>query len=463
MGVRSWLQGAVFWVMVAGVLGAALALGANRPISWLTLSAAALVLFGLQMLIDLTDRAAGRLWLRALPVALLYLGVIAWAVVQTLPIADWGWPELAHPSWAEAERIAGIPGPARITADTSATWQGILRYLAYAAVFWIAARAANIDRARHLIDVIALFSLGLALIGLVFWAVGTNPITSDEYYPDSVKASFTNRNAYAYHAGVGAMACLTALAFRLPAQGGRGQGTGLAMLRDLVEMLLGPGRWYLLGMVVILAAILLTGSRAGSAVTMIGIGLIAVLIFRRAGSVLRWVGLGVMMAMVGVLALVATTLRERLSGNDPAEDQRMVVYERTWQGIWDRFWTGHGLGAYEDAFRPYVPRFFTGNEWDKAHNSYLENAFELGLPAMAALTLALTILGWRIWAGLEERRRMRPLMAFGLAIFVSGALHALLDFSLQMPATAALFAVILGVSWSLARRENRLEKKRIPN
>jgi hypothetical protein len=42
--------------------------------------------------------------------------------------------------------------------------------------------------------------------------------------------------------------------------------------------------------------------------------------------------------------------------------------------------------------------------------------------------------------------------AFGLAVLVAAGLHALVDFSLQMPASAALFAMILGVAWGVSRR-----------
>lgn len=450
MGLRARIQGGVFWVMVAGVLVSALALGANRPVSWLALSGGALALFAVQMIIDLGDRAAVRLWWRVAPIAALYLGVVLWAVVQTLPIPVEGW---AHPSWQEAATRAGISGQGSISADPAATWHGVLRYLGYAAVFWIAARgASDLARVKRLVDVIALFSVGLALYGLVVWAVGTNPIAGDESYPGMVKASFVNRNAYAFHAGLGAMACVTALAFRLPQSYGD-KTMRRAALRDLVDMLLGEGRWYLVGFVVILTALFLTGSRAGTAVSLIGLAIILLQTFGHTGGSMRWLVLGVLALPVAGLMLSAQGLNQRLSEHDPIEDQRIIVYERVWHGITDLPLTGHGLGAFHDAFRQYVPPHFTGNEWDLAHNSYLENAFEMGVPAMAALTLALALIGFAVWAGLSERRRMRPVMAYGLAVFTAGALHALVDFSLQMPANAALFAIILAPCWALARRD----------
>ena len=450
MGLHARIQAGVFWLAIAGVLVSALALGANRPISWLALSSGALGLLAVQMILDLGDRAAGRLWWRVAPIAVLYLGVVAWAAVQTLPSPIEGW---AHPAWNEAGVRAGIPALNTVSADPAATWHGVLRYLAYAAIFWIAARgASDLDRARRLVDVIALFSVALAVYGLAAWAFETNPIAGDESYPGMVKASFVNRNAYAFHAGLGAMACLVALALRLPKSFGD-RAMRLGATRDLVEMLTGEGRWYLIGFVVILAALFLTGSRAGAAVSLVGIAIVLMQTFGRGGGMMRWLAILVLALPVAGLMMGAQGLNKRLAESDPLEDHRMVVYEQAWQGITERPVMGHGLGAFHDAFRQYVPARFTGNEWDLAHNSYLENAFEMGVPAMAALTLALALIGFVIWAGLSERRRMRPLMVYGLAVFVAGGLHALVDFSLQMPANASLFAVILGVTWALARRD----------
>ena len=87
-------------------------------------------------------------------------------------------------------------------------------------------------------------------------------------------------------------------------------------------------------------------------------------------------------------------------------------------------------------------------EWDYAHNTYLELAHELGLPAAAALLLAQGLVVRRLWRGAAERRRNRWPACVGLGAAAAAGLHALLDFSLQMPAAAALFAMLLGIGWA---------------
>jgi O-antigen ligase len=93
--------------------------------------------------------------------------------------------------------------------------------------------------------------------------------------------------------------------------------------------------------------------------------------------------------------------------------------------------------------------------WDKAHNVYLENALELGVPAMAALNLAIALLAVEALRGLWRRRRERTAPAIGVAATVLVGLHSFFDFSLQMPAVAVFYAFLMGLAvaqaWPQAR------------
>ena len=175
MALHARLQGVVFWLAVWATLLSALFLGANRPVSWLALAAIALVLFAVQAGLDLFDHDAPGRWRRILPAAILYLGVIGWAMNQAgpAPLAAW-----AHPAWAEV----GI-APGAISVDPGATWQGVLRLLTYAALFWIAAQGGRpMVRARHFIATVAFWSVALALYGLVALFADYNPITGEPAY-----------------------------------------------------------------------------------------------------------------------------------------------------------------------------------------------------------------------------------------------------------------------------------------
>jgi O-antigen ligase len=83
--------------------------------------------------------------------------------------------------------------------------------------------------------------------------------------------------------------------------------------------------------------------------------------------------------------------------------------------------------------------------WDKAHSSYLENAFELGLPAVAVFYGVLAAVAGLTVRGLIVRRRHRVYPALGFAALVLAGGHAVVDFTLQMPANALWLAALAGV------------------
>ncbi len=443
--IRQRLQGMVFWLAIGVVLVSVLGVGANRPAIWLSLAAISFGLLLAQAGLDWFDSDAPQLWYRIFPAALLYFGVVIWAMFQALPAPIEGW---VHPAWRGVESAQRS-----ISADPAATWQGVIRLLTYASLFWIACRGGrDADRARRFVNVVALWSIGLAVFGLTALISGFNPIVGVPAYPGVVTASFINRNAYALYAGIGVLACLSSVMMSMLRRG-RGSQTRLLAVRDFLEAQIGGGWVYLVGMFVVAIALLSTESRAGTAAAFIG-----VFTYLAISGVSKGIGLRSLMLVVIGVSLIAISfgaggLGERFLFNDPLEDERLVVYRQTIAGIGAAPWLGHGLGAFQDAFRPFMVAEISDGEWDLAHSSYLENTFELGLPAALALFASLFLIAWQIMLGCLSRRRMRPVAAFAFAVAVTGGLHSIVDFSLQMPATTALFATILGVGWVQSHRK----------
>jgi O-antigen ligase len=146
---------------------------------------------------------------------------------------------------------------------------------------------------------------------------------------------------------------------------------------------------------------------------------------------------------------------ERLSGTTFGSDERPVIYDLTLQGISQRPWLGTGYGTFEEAFRLFRDQRVNGL-WDKAHNSYLENALELGLPAAVLLTASVGALFLRCLIGVVVRRRDAIYPAIGASATVLVAGHALVDFSLQIPAIAATYALIMGAAVAQSWRRSQL-------
>ncbi|MFD0981050.1 O-antigen ligase family protein [Tropicimonas aquimaris] len=430
-------QSIIGWAMLALALAVSFLNGGMTPIAWAFLYAGTLFLFGFQVLLDFHNGVPS-VARRVLPVALLYFAALVWLQVQTVG----GMAEpMAHPIW----QIAPGGGGQSISARPELGQQVVLRLTCYAMIFWVILRSAGSSAlATDFIRAIAVFSTVLAVYGIQAQISGVNPLIGSEAEGNAVRASFTNRNSYATYAAFGVLANFAA--YTGITAGGEG-GTALASLRNFLERFFAGGWLFGLGGLICLAALILTGSRAGGASGLIGLLVFALALRSPKGGNMRMVW--AMVAAIAAFVLLTSSgfLLERLETTGP--DLRFEVYPYVVEGALDRPLLGHGAGAFHDTFRAYVPLVAAGaGEWAMAHSSYLENAYEFGLPAVAAFYLALGMIGWRLLLGVFRRRRNRVVPAFALACFVVAALHSLVDFSLQIPAVPAAFAAILGLGWA---------------
>jgi O-antigen ligase len=258
-----------------------------------------------------------------------------------------------------------------------------------------------------------------------------------------LRASFWNRNTYATFAVFGALANVTVYMWSVSGTDAR---EGLTALRDFLEAFFAGGWLFAFGALVGLVAVAMTLSRAGSMAGVIGMVVLLWALRRRQVKV----GLALLAIPVALFAFVALFMTsgvvdrlERIG-----DDGRFAVFGQAVEGIRDRPLLGHGAGAFPEAFRPYAPAEYAFVDWPQAHNSYLENAFEFGLPAAAVFYLVLALVGWRLLRGVLTRRRNQSIPAFALACFAAAAFHSIFDFSLQIPAIPALLAAILGIGWA---------------
>jgi O-antigen ligase len=102
--------------------------------------------------------------------------------------------------------------------------------------------------------------------------------------------------------------------------------------------------------------------------------------------------------------------------------------------------------------------------YDRAHNTWLENGFELGIPASLALFAALLGIALTCWRGVQRRHRDWVYPAAGVGASVLVGVHALVDFSLQIPAVAMLYALVMGIacaqSYSSVSKSSTVERGR---
>jgi O-antigen ligase len=319
-------------------------------------------------------------------------------------------------------------------------------------VFWLALRASRAgDFSDISLRTTAIFISLLSTYGILSVVYGSNPILG-EFTSNSVSATFVNRNNFATFAVIGLLANVT-MYIR---SSNLGTHDPARRLRNFLEGFF-AGSWvFAIGTLICLAAVFFSESRAGFAAALLGLAVFSATGRRQnAGSRYAAAFIAVLVTL-SVLAFSSGTFTRIFAAG--GEDARFLIYPRVLEGISDRPYLGHGLGAFHDAFRPYVSPELSFREIDLAHSSYLENIFELGIPAAVAFyAVLLTIVGV-IYNGVKSRRRNQRFPRFAFAVSVAVGFHAFFDFSLQIPAIAALFAFVLGLGWGQSFSEEIARK-----
>jgi O-antigen ligase len=155
--------------------------------------------------------------------------------------------------------------------------------------------------------------------------------------------------------------------------------------------------------------------------------------------------------LIGLFCGIVWLAGEETLGRFPEADaqalSRLAYYRTTWEAIRDRPLLGTGYGTYADAFSGYNHPGTGTYFLDRAHNTYLQMVMELGWPAAAALYAGL---GLFVLRSMQGRSLVYPAVLASCSVLV--AVHSLVDFSLEMPANAATYALLLGAGCAQSLR-----------
>ena len=444
-----------YWLLLLVVALAPLPFGSNRPWAWSLLSlcvAVLLILWAIAAFIDTNTIQIS--WGRYRPLLILFGLFIGWSVFQALaPVPKQFWA----PGWARLSETLGVATTGVISTDPEQSLTSVMCLLAYAGIFWL---GMQVGRRTHYANLalwsVALAGLAYALYGIIVQLEGSNTILwfTKWSYKNSLTSTFVNRNHFAIYAGLSILCTLALIAneARKATEASIATRSGFIQLLDNLSM-----------QIVILAftfmilatALLLTQSRAGAMMTVVGIivflAMLATTSTFAAKSAIRF-GLVILIAggFFGVIS--GSLLMSRII--DVAENisERIIVYKTTLHAIGDRSFLGYGLGSFASVYPSYRGSEFSPNDatYDYAHNIYLQLALESGL--IGAILLLLTIIlvlmvcGW----GARQRHRNGFFASLGVAATILVGGHGLLDFSLQIPAIAASYCLILGVAYAQA-------------
>ena len=428
------------------VILAPLPLGSNREWSWTLCAfivAVITLVWGLQSLFRSQQTAAS---LRP-PVIVLFLLVCSWAWVQTVNWVPAGWK---HPLWEMQTEALGMVLPGSISLSAEDSLMALMRLLSYGLVFFLAFQfGRNRKHALSSFRWIAFAGLLYAIYGLIiFWGeFGTLFWFFDPAYKGDVRGTFVNRNSFATYVGL-ALLCAIAV-FNQQVSGNRNPvysvpNSGGMRVEQFILQVWKP----LTAILLMTTALILTHSRGGFFSTVAGGVVLLYLLNKRqhTQSARSKAAMGGAV-LVAIMAFVLTSevLLQRIDRINVDGNARLDVYGMTADAIDDNPILGFGYGTFSDSFRLYRDDRLDAH-FDKTHNTYLENVFELGWPAAGILFLCIGWLTLICLRGVHDRGRDWLYPATGVAATLLVAIHSFFDFSLQMPGVAITYACILGVA-----------------
>jgi O-antigen ligase len=405
-------------LLVAALLGAPLAFGAVIPVAWVALGLIASVALFLWALGSVQLGQIKPLWSPLyIPLGLFFL-------------------------------LAAAQYAARLTLDASETRQALVLLASDLILFFLAVQLFGGSRGHSLQPfgmAVLILAGSLGLFAILQSASGAQRIYGLFETPNSsLFGPYVDRDHFA-----GLMEMLLPVAiFYMAGRHGR--------------LSLEGSVWRVSGVVLGLAALLLSGSRAGL-LALAAEMVIATVVLRRAAlrsgqkrRLATAAGLAVVAGVILFAYMDPGWVAKKLGSvayvnktwSDWAEERR--VLSRDALHMWrEHPWLGVGIGDFETAYPRY--QSFPTDQWiDHAHNDYAEAAAETGV--VGALLILATVamflyLAFRNAAHLFGSNA--GWVRLGAALGCCGLLvHSLADFNLHIPANAAWFAVLAGIAIS---------------
>ena len=400
------------WVLIAALLAAPLPFGAVQPWAWAALLIVSLALF---LLWTIANVQRGVLRIQGSP---LFLPAGLFLILSLV------------------QYYGGF------TLDPYATRESILNVVTALVFFFIAGQIFGEApkatwRELGLAVTLYAFCLGLFAIlqffsshNLIYWSIKSDGWTFGPY---------VNHNDYA-----GLMEMLIPIA------------AAYVLSRPRTD----PRRLLLaFSLCVPVASVLLSGSRGGFISLLVETLILGWILWRRhsgegSGYFEAMPAFAITAAVLLFFWMAPTRIVNRLAGlanvtrtAEVSYGQRELATIDTLHIFRDHPWVGIGLGSFETVF-PRYRTFPTNLVWAHAHDDYIEALAEAGLVGEILIALALALFLKRAFKDLDYRLRNEAgWIQLGAVLGCSGLLvHSFADFNLHIPANAAWFAVLVGLS-----------------
>jgi O-antigen ligase len=441
---------ALLWVFVAGLAWCPFWFGSNVLLAWgvnAVLFPGLVIIYELSLLVR-GERHPVAITQMKVPAAL-FGAVVLWILIQN---ATWTPAWLHHPIWQMAADALDKPIDRSISVNRDLTSLALLRLLTTASVFWIAMQLCrDVSRANFLLWSVAAITCAYAAYGLFAFALTPGHVLwfNNTAVPHFVTSTFINPNSFVAYAGIGFIT-ICGLILRLYRHEFASVGGSTRFrIANFIEVTGRKGAALLGGGAVTLAALMMSGSRGGIASTALGLFVLGGLTLRPHKQ--QFAEQREVIIVFGALLVGAAFFAfgdlvvAKITQQGFRDESRMAAYTITMRSILQAPLLGYGYGTFADVFPMFRDQSVgTWGKWQMAHNTYLEVFQGMGLLFGLMLVGSLVLLVLRCVKGAMTRQTSETIPCVAASAAFLLAVHALVDFSLQIQAIAITFMALLG-------------------
>jgi hypothetical protein len=353
------------------------------------------------------------------------IALLACAAMAYLPASWFGQPE-----WRQAlVDDFGIKVPSTVSPQPWITTTALLSFVAGLSWFYyVAGGDIEVRAARRQLRIFALGVIALAAVAIALHLAGT---ALPFWHNQRNFGPFPNRNQTANLLGITSIIVV-------------------ACAHD--EIRRGKKGWifWLLGLAVVIAAIVLNFSRAGILILLVGNALwLALLLFRTGSTARIAIGVSVALGLLTALLVFGGQTLERFNlrggaGAALATDYRWLIFSDAWDLIRASPWCGIGLGNFQPVFAIFRDASFGQSRALHPESDWLWLCAEIGWPAVLLIVVGAAFLIRMVFPFREGTNQW-----FRTAAIIAGllfAVHGLVDVAGHRVGSAYAGVFLIGLA-----------------
>lgn len=301
---------------------------------------------------------------------------------------------------------------------------------------------------------IGLIVTAYCIYGLIVYFTGNDSVLWYDKWAShgTLTSTFVNRNSFATYAGIGLQCMLAYGLWSYNQRENTDQSFRVATVQFLSRDFTKVGI-YILSVLVLFSVLLLTVSRAGITATLVGILFLlgAATLTNSSNNIDRKRSIKTISIMaVSIVIFVAFfelsgELYEKRMESLSENQMRFLISPLTIEAIKEAPVFGYGLGTFAEIFAQSrtleLPKPIA-----RAHNDILEIIMTSGMLVGLAFVLSLLFVCVSLFRRALISTEYKTPLLLVVSVFIQVGLHALFDFSLQMPAVGYLFTSITSAS-----------------